>query len=40
MNGSGAEAVLVGAVRTPIGRRGGWLAGLKAVELLRHAIRR
>jgi acetyl-CoA C-acetyltransferase len=29
-------AVMVDAVRTPIGRRGGWLAGLKAVQLLRH----
>jgi acetyl-CoA C-acetyltransferase len=28
--------VVVAAVRTPIGRRGGGLAGLKAVELLRH----
>jgi len=28
--------VIVAAVRTPIGKRGGWLAGLKAVELLRH----
>ncbi|WP_433241209.1 steroid 3-ketoacyl-CoA thiolase [Streptosporangium sp. CA-135522] len=28
--------VIVAAARTPIGRRGGWLAGLKAVELLRH----
>lgn len=28
--------VVVAAVRTPIGKRGGWLAGLKAVELLRH----
>jgi acetyl-CoA C-acetyltransferase len=28
--------VIVEAVRTPIGRRGGALAGLKAVELLRH----
>ena len=30
--------VLVAATRTPIGKRGGWLAGLKAVELLRHAL--
>ncbi|QKW14672.1 steroid 3-ketoacyl-CoA thiolase [Verrucosispora sp. NA02020] len=30
-----AEAVIVAAVRTPIGRRDGWLRGLKAVELLR-----
>jgi acetyl-CoA C-acetyltransferase len=28
--------VIVATARTPIGRRGGWLAGLKAVELLRH----
>jgi acetyl-CoA C-acetyltransferase len=28
--------VIVEAVRTPIGKRNGWLAGLKAVELLRH----
>jgi acetyl-CoA C-acetyltransferase len=28
--------VIVAATRTPIGKRGGWLAGLKAVELLRH----
>jgi acetyl-CoA C-acetyltransferase len=27
--------VIVAATRTPIGKRGGWLAGLKAVELLR-----
>ncbi|MBX7266865.1 steroid 3-ketoacyl-CoA thiolase [Micromonospora sp. Llam7] len=30
-----AEAVIVAAARTPIGRRDGWLSGLKAVELLR-----
>lgn len=30
------EPVIVAAARTPIGRRGGALAGLKAVELLRH----
>ncbi|MFI7025901.1 steroid 3-ketoacyl-CoA thiolase [Micromonospora sp. NPDC049900] len=30
-----AEAVIVAAARTPIGRRDGWLRGLKAVELLR-----
>ncbi|WP_341720855.1 steroid 3-ketoacyl-CoA thiolase [Micromonospora sp. FIMYZ51] len=30
-----ATPVIVEAVRTPIGRRGGWLSGLKAVELLR-----
>jgi acetyl-CoA C-acetyltransferase len=29
--------VIVEAVRTPIGRRNGWLSGLKAVEILRHA---
>jgi len=29
--------VIVEAVRTPIGKRNGWLSGLKAVELLRHA---
>jgi acetyl-CoA C-acetyltransferase len=29
--------VIVEAVRTPIGRRNGWLSGLKAVEVLRHA---
>jgi acetyl-CoA C-acetyltransferase len=28
--------VIVAAVRTPIGKRCGWLAGLKSVELLRH----
>jgi acetyl-CoA C-acetyltransferase len=32
----GRTPVIVAAVRTAIGRRGGWLAGLKAVELLRH----
>ena len=31
-----ATPVLVEAVRTPIGRRGGALSGLKAVQLLRH----
>ncbi|OJF12937.1 thiolase family protein, partial [Couchioplanes caeruleus] len=31
--------VIVGAVRTPIGRRGGWLAGLHAAELLGAAQR-
>lgn len=31
--------VVVAAARTPIGRRGGALAGLKAVELLRHVQR-
>ncbi|WP_019900299.1 steroid 3-ketoacyl-CoA thiolase [Salinispora arenicola] len=30
--------VIVAAARTPLGRRGGWLSGLKAVELLRHTI--
>ncbi|WP_308258694.1 steroid 3-ketoacyl-CoA thiolase [Saccharothrix obliqua] len=30
--------VIVAAARTPIGRRGGGLAGLKAVELLRHVL--
>ncbi len=30
------EPVIVATARTPIGRRGGALAGLKAVELLRH----
>ncbi|GIJ79601.1 acetyl-CoA C-acetyltransferase [Micromonospora phaseoli] len=30
-----ADAVIVAAARTPIGRRDGWLSGLKAVELLR-----
>lgn len=28
--------VIIEAVRTPIGKRAGWLSGLKAVELLRH----
>ena len=32
-----AEAWIVEAVRTPIGKRNGWLSGLKAVEILRHA---
>ncbi|MEV2236920.1 steroid 3-ketoacyl-CoA thiolase [Micromonospora sp. NPDC049891] len=31
----GREPVIVAAARTPIGRRDGWLSGLKAVELLR-----
>src|SRR4051812_11149324 len=31
--------VIVAAVRTPIGRRGGWLAGLHAAELLGAAQR-
>ena len=30
--------VLVAAARTPFGKRQGWLAGLKAVELLRHVL--
>jgi acetyl-CoA C-acetyltransferase len=30
------QPVVIEAVRTPIGKRGGWLSGLKAVELLRH----
>ncbi|WP_433202124.1 steroid 3-ketoacyl-CoA thiolase [Dactylosporangium sp. CS-047395] len=30
--------VIVSAARTPIGRRAGWLAGLKAVHLLRHVL--
>ena len=34
--GHDREPVIVAAARTPIGRRGGALAGLKAVELLRH----
>ncbi|GAA1767112.1 steroid 3-ketoacyl-CoA thiolase [Luedemannella helvata] len=33
------QPVIVSAVRTPIGRRGGGLAGLKAVALLRHVQR-
>jgi acetyl-CoA C-acetyltransferase len=28
--------VIIEAVRTPIGKRNGWLSGLKAVEILRH----
>ena len=31
------QPVIVEAVRTPIGKRNGWLSGLKAVEILRHA---
>ncbi|GAA2093827.1 steroid 3-ketoacyl-CoA thiolase [Actinomadura alba] len=31
--------VIVEAVRTPIGRRGGWLAGLKPQAMLAHAMR-
>jgi acetyl-CoA C-acetyltransferase len=30
--------VVVAATRTPIGKRNGWLAGLKAVELLSHVL--
>ncbi|QWF84837.1 steroid 3-ketoacyl-CoA thiolase [Amycolatopsis sp. CA-230715] len=33
-----AEPVIVAAVRTPFGRRGGALAGLKGVQLLRHVL--
>jgi len=29
--------VIIEAVRTPIGKRNGWLSGLKATEVLRHA---
>ena len=32
------QPVIVEAVRTPIGRRNGWLSGLKATETLRHAL--
>src|SRR3954471_20939832 len=32
-----AQPVIVEAVRTPIGKRNGWLSGLKAVEILRDA---
>jgi acetyl-CoA C-acetyltransferase len=38
-NGGMKQAVIVDAARTPIGKRGGQLAGLKAVELLRHVVR-
>jgi acetyl-CoA C-acetyltransferase len=31
------KPVIVEAVRTPIGKRNGWLSGLKAAETLRHA---
>jgi acetyl-CoA C-acetyltransferase len=34
-----SEAVIVAAVRTPIGKRGGWLSGLHAAELLGAAQR-
>ena len=30
------KPVIVEAVRTPIGKRNGWLSGLMAVEILRH----
>src|SRR5919198_631311 len=33
------EPVIVAAVRTPIGKRGGWLARLHAAELLGAALR-
>jgi acetyl-CoA C-acetyltransferase len=39
MEGAMEQAVIVEAVRTPIAKRGGQLAGLKAVELLRHVLR-
>ena len=32
-----SKAVIVEAVRTPIGKRNGWLSGLHAAELLAHA---
>src|SRR5688500_3330640 len=32
------QPVIVEAVRTPIGKRNGWLSGLKATETLRHAL--
>jgi acetyl-CoA C-acetyltransferase len=32
------QPVIVEAVRTPIGKRNGWLSGLKAAETLRHAL--
>ena len=35
----GREPVVVAALRTPIGRRGGALAGYKSVDLLRHVLR-
>ncbi|PKK13359.1 steroid 3-ketoacyl-CoA thiolase [Thermomonospora sp. CIF 1] len=34
-----AEPVIVEAVRTPIGKRGGWLAGLKPAAVLAHALK-
>src|SRR4051794_5667131 len=33
------DAVIVGAVRTPVGRRGGGLAGVHPVDLAAHALR-
>ena len=36
-SGKPGTPVIVEAVRTPIGKRNGWLAGLKATETLRHA---
>jgi acetyl-CoA C-acetyltransferase len=33
------EPVIVAAARTPIGKRGGWLSGLHAAELLGAALR-
>ena len=32
------KPVIIEAVRTPIGKRNGWLSGLKAAETLRHAL--
>ena len=32
------QPVIIEAVRTPIGKRNGWLSGLKATETLRHAL--
>ncbi len=32
------KPVIVEAVRTPIGKRNGQLSGLKATEVLRHAL--
>src|SRR2546430_14909964 len=34
-----SEAVIVAAVRTPIGKGGGWLSGTHAAELLGTALR-
>ncbi|MFE9204936.1 steroid 3-ketoacyl-CoA thiolase [Micromonospora sp. NPDC007230] len=39
MTAEDREPVVVAAVRTPIGKRDGALAGLKGVELLRHVLR-